>query len=300
MTAPRALQLQTEQQAIDEIARLRRGCRQTGNWTLAQVCWHVCLPIDKHLHPPEPMDLAPTPEQATIKARFVDHIIANGQPPPFAKDAPPGFIPPATANDADIDRYVAALQRMQAYPHPKVMMGPVGPVTTAEFRTCNLVHAAHHLAFLVPTPARRTGLAFADEDAVIADIRALRAGYAKGGSWSLGQICWHLDAATKARMQPGPFAAETSEQTARRATVVPQVLASGQLPTGINAPEQMTPPADAGDAAIDSCIATLSRFKTFPGPIAPHRLFGHIPDPDARRLSLIHCAHHLSYLVPNA
>ena len=60
----------------------------------------------------------------------------------------------------------------------------------------------------------------------------------------------------------------------------------------------MTPPPVCGDDAIDSFLATLERFKKFPGPIAPHRLFGHLADADARKLNLIHCAHHLSYLTP--
>jgi hypothetical protein len=99
-------------------------------------------------------------------------------------------------------------------------------------------------------------------------------------------------------MKPGPFAAETAEQTSLRTAALPDVLATQTLPPGIKAPDELTPPADTPDSAIDACIATLARFKSFPGPIAPHRLFGHIPNPEARRLAIIHCAHHLSHLVP--
>ena len=77
-----------------------------------------------------------------------------------------------------------------------------------------------------------------------------------------------------------------------------QILASGRLPDGQTAPDFMTPPTDCGDDAIDAFLARLEQFKNFPGPIAPHRLFGQLSDADARTINLIHCAHHLSYLTP--
>jgi hypothetical protein len=77
-------------------------------------------------------------------------------------------------------------------------------------------------------------------------------------------------------------------------------MAGWKLPDGISAPDSMMPPAGCGDEAIDAFITTLTNFKSFPGPIAPHRLFGQLSDADARRLNLIHCAHHLSYLTPTA
>jgi hypothetical protein len=98
-------------------------------------------------------------------------------------------------------------------------------------------------------------------------------------------------------MQKGPFPPNTPEQDARR-PVFEQVMRSGQLPSGIDAPSQAVPPPDAGDSAIDDFIKTLTRFKNYREPIAPHRIFGHLSDADARRLNLIHCAHHLSHLVP--
>jgi hypothetical protein len=60
----------------------------------------------------------------------------------------------------------------------------------------------------------------------------------------------------------------------------------------------MQPPANVPESTIDDLIASLKQLKAYKGEIAPHRLFGHIPDAEARKLNLIHCAHHLSYLVP--
>ena len=139
---------------------------------------------------------------------------------------------------------------------------------------------------------------FADEDAVIADVERLRKGYTQIGTWSLPQMAWHLNVAVQQRMKPGPHADDTPEQIARKPLLQHVLQMNGYLPDGINAPEPMIPPAEAAEASIDDLIASLKKLKAYKGEIAPHRLFGHIPDADARRLNLIHCAHHLSYLTP--
>lgn len=147
--------------------------------------------------------------------------------------------------------------------------------------------------------AGRRQLNFNSEDEVIAEVDRLRRGAAQAGAWSLAQMCAHLDKSVQFRMQPGPFPPNTPEQDGRQEQFR-GIMASGRLPDGISAPDTMMPPPDCGDEAIDAFIATLTKFKSFPGPIAPHRLFGQLSDPDARRLNLIHCAHHLSYLTPTA
>ncbi len=145
----------------------------------------------------------------------------------------------------------------------------------------------------------RRQLSFKSEDEVIAEVQRLRRGYAQGGAWSLPQICAHLDKAVQFRMQPGPFTPDTPEQAKRKAEI-PGILASEKLPEGLKAPDAMLPPAACGDESIDAFLATIERYKRFPGPTAPHRFFGHLAEPDARKLNLIHCAHHLSHLTPTA
>ena len=92
--------------------------------------------------------------------------------------------------------------------------------------------------------------------------------------------------AVKARMAPGPFPPDTDEQAARK-PILEKIMASGQLPDGIVAPDPMLPPTSCDEDAIDAFLATMEKFKAFPGPIAPHRIFGTLNDADARKLNLI-------------
>ncbi len=147
----RDLSFATEDQVIAEIARLQRGYAKNGNWSLAQIAWHLVIPLERYLSPPADPSAKMTPQQLAMKERFVDVCVKTGKLPPHAMTAPPDWTPPPTANDSDIARFEAGLIKLKNYPHAMVEMGPIGPVTTAEYRRVILVHAAHHLNYLEPT-----------------------------------------------------------------------------------------------------------------------------------------------------
>jgi hypothetical protein len=291
----RTLSFRNEDEAIAEIDRLRAGgYKQIGNWTIAMMCRHLDGPIEA------PATTKATPREASMKESFVDVILKTGRPP-GKFEAPPERVPAPSCNDADIEQFKSNLRKLKAHAHSHVAMGPFGPVPTDEFRRLVLMHTAHHLSFLIPsaTVTRRIGLQYKSEDDIIADIRNLRRGYEKAGAWSLQQVCYHLERAVEMRMKKGPFEPDTPDQIQRQGALRP-IFATGALPHGIVAPPEMAPPDDASDASIDRCITALERLRDYKGQIAPHRFFGQLSDSDARKLNLIHCAHHLSYLVPTS
>lgn len=297
MTERRSLAFTCEDDVIADLAWLRRGYMQAGNWSLPQASWHLSLLIEKYLEPPADPNAKPTEEQAKKQAGFFTKARTPGG---FAgMTAPPPVCPPANCTEADVDRFIAQLRRLKAYPGDIVEMGPLGPAPIAECRNAHVAHAAHHLSFLIPTaPPRRGGLRYENVDQVIADVKNLRRGWEHtAGQWTLAQACWHLGFAMRASMTPGPDVPETPEQLAMKPRK-DAILAAGRLPMTIQSPERALPPPDAGEEAIDSFLATLEKYKSYPGPFAPHRLFGKLTDDEARRLALIHCAHHLSYLAP--
>jgi hypothetical protein len=294
----RPLSFATEDGVQAEVARQRRhGYEKTRNWSLPQIDWLLMIPIEAYLNPPSSPDVQPTPEQAKMKAGFVDYICANNKLPPQATTAPPSWTPPADASDADIERLVMGMNKLKNYPHAMVEMSVIGPVTIGECRRVHLVHAAHHLSFLQPKTKRRDVLRFNSPDQVIADVRNLKKGHKQAGDWTLPQACWHLNVAMGNTMRPGPHE-QTVAMTEDLHRRLQGILKSGQLPQGVQAPPVANPPADAQESAIESFIATLERWKSYRGEFAPHRIFGKISDDEMRQLAMIHCAHHLSFFVP--
>lgn len=146
-------------------------------------------------------------------------------------------------------------------------------------------------------PTDRRKLRYQTFDDVKTDIQRLRTSrYAKVGNWSLEQTCDHLTKAFQAQLSAPPAAA-TDEQKAAR-PLFEKVLATGDIPGGLQAPEFLTPPPDASPAAVDEFLAMLDRVKQHERPITMHRRFGPMTAEEFRKLGLAHCGHHLSHLIP--
>jgi len=159
----------------------------------------------------------------------------------------------------------------------------------------------------VEKPARRP-LRFDDFDHVMRDVNALREkGYDRAGNWSLAQVCSHLadwmafplDGFPRA---PAPIRAllwAMKNTVGRRQ--LRKILDSGSMPAG--GPTMPQTVAGAGgdeSAAIERLRRTVARFRSHSGPLHPSPLFGALDKETATRLQLVHCAHHLSFLVPKA
>ena len=292
MVDRRTLNFATEADAIAEIERLRSGYVKTANWSLNQIAFHTGFPISFPMQSPATMSA--TPEQKQMQS-FLENVVANGWPP-SRLDSPPPMRPPDEPNPSVVDELVSNLKKLAAYQEKYIDAGVFGPLETSKYRRFHLIHIAHHLGFLQPKTDRRT-LRYADEIELAADLNRLRHGYTRAGTWSLPQICWHLAKATEYSMRPGPFPEMTPEQIAARPKL-DRILSGENLPSGLTAPEFLAPPADCTEGEIDRLMTAMYAAKAFPGPFAPHRLFGTLTTDEARKLRLAHCAHHLSHLIP--
>jgi hypothetical protein len=148
------------------------------------------------------------------------------------------------------------------------------------------------------TPGRRT-LNYQDFDAIHADVDRLVEGCATVGGWTLGQILHHLATVTNrvlATPVDGPHDTSQRVSPERR----DEVLATGRLPGGIPLPAGLGQPEDVdpreGARLLREALAAMA---AAPGPLAPHRVFGHLDRDGWRRLVCVHCAHHLSFATPN-
>src|SRR6185437_7185599 len=97
---------------------------------------------------------------------------------------------------------------------------------------------------------------------VIADVRTLRSGYQSAGQWTLPKVCYHLTRSLTSCMKTGPFPDDSPEQLGRK-PMIRQMLSSGKIPSGIDAPPQTAPPKEVSAAAIDTFLETLVQFDNY-------------------------------------
>ncbi|MBA3314221.1 MAG: DUF1569 domain-containing protein [Planctomycetota bacterium] len=157
-----------------------------------------------------------------------------------------------------------------------------------------------------PITSQRRTLAFHDLDDAVSDAETLlESGYARAGKWSLAQCCEHLSEWLRFPVegfprQPAPIRAIF--WVARHAVgkrMLAGWLSNGSMPAGKpTMPETVF--ADAGDdrEAVERFRERVTRFKSHSGPYHPSPLFGQLDHETATRLQLVHCAHHLSFLIP--
>jgi hypothetical protein len=139
-------------------------------------------------------------------------------------------------------------------------------------------------------------LSFKNVDDITAEVNRLRAGCRNKGNWSLAQTCWHLNVTLKYSMRPGPH--EAVEVDPKYREIGRRIIAEGEIPGTLQAPERAVPPMNVSDTEIDDFLSSLQALKAFNGPFPPHRLFGTLPEADYMKLHLIHSAHHLDNLIP--
>ena len=155
---------------------------------------------------------------------------------------------------------------------------------------------------------QRRRVVFENLDEVVGDVRNLLAnGYTAGGNWNLSQVCAHLNDWMRFPMDGYPRAAVPIRALLwlMKVTIgrkqLKMILVEGfsaQTPTMPQTVHAAESTSDA--AAVEQFLETLQRFKDFDGPPAASPVFGELSPDESMRLQLRHCAHHLSFLSPNA
>lgn len=153
--------------------------------------------------------------------------------------------------------------------------------------------------------AERRTLKFDSLAEVVRDAENLLAnGYDRAGKWDLAQCASHLaywltcpiDGFGKA-----PLVAQAFLWFARN-TVGPgqlkKILANGFPPGGMTDPASVKPSDGNDAAAVQKLKTAVARYEAHDGPIVPSPFFGPMDKDTNRKLQQVHCAHHLSFLIP--
>jgi hypothetical protein len=149
------------------------------------------------------------------------------------------------------------------------------------------------------TPGRRP-LSFDNFDQIMPDVERLLGGCSTVGNWSLALICRHLSAALRGTADlpattPQDPSLWISEELRR------QIFESGQLLEGYAAPPAMVPEdAPCKKSAAEGLRQSIAYYRASDGPLIPHLYIGPLTKVGWDRFHLIHAAHHLSFVIPNA
>jgi hypothetical protein len=149
------------------------------------------------------------------------------------------------------------------------------------------------------TRGRRT-LRFDSLGEVMPDVERLLEGHTTVGHWSLAQICRHL-ATVLRRVVDLP--ASSPHDASRWVGEGPkrQFFESGIVPEGIpTSPSLLPAEALEGREEAEGLRQAIAHYQASPGPMVPHILFGFLTREEWDRFHCHHCAHHLSFAVPQA
>jgi hypothetical protein len=77
------------------------------------------------------------------------------------------------------------------------------------------------------------------------------------------------------------------------------MIQDGSMPENVPTIPDTVPPAGGDEGkAVERLCAVVERFRDYDGALHPSPVFGPTDREMLTRLQLIHCAHHLSFLVP--
>ncbi|AGA25058.1 DUF1569 domain-containing protein [Singulisphaera acidiphila] len=147
--------------------------------------------------------------------------------------------------------------------------------------------------------AERRTLSFATLDRVMPDVDQLLEGHETLGNWSLGQICNHLATGITGSVDGFPFRTPWIYRKTLGAVRRRRVFQTGRMATGVQLPSRFCPkPGLDARAEAEALRATLRYYAGYQEPLAMHPIFGELTRDEWSRLHAIHCAHHLSFVLP--
>ena len=144
---------------LDEVSRdaerlLAGGYDKAGNWDLAQVAGHLAewlrFPVAGFPKAPAPIRAVFWVLRKTVgRKKLLTYIETKSFP--AGKPTMPETVPPSGGDArAAVEKLKTSVERLKAHAGPIVPSPLFGPMTKDEAVGMQLVHAAHHLSFLVP------------------------------------------------------------------------------------------------------------------------------------------------------
>jgi hypothetical protein len=147
--------------------------------------------------------------------------------------------------------------------------------------------------------AERRQLSFSRLDEIMPEVDRLLAGYVPARNWSLGQVCNHISGNIRASIEGFAVSGPWVVRKTLGPVIKKMILKSGEIKEGMKTLESLVPKPDLDDRAeAEALRASIAYYLAHPLPRASHPFFGRMTAEEWDRLHCIHCAHHLSFVLP--
>ena len=146
----RALQFNNFAELKADLNRLRGvSYQRAGSWSLAQVCEHMARVMTMSMDGFGDMRV---PWYIRVAGPLMKRVVLKRGKMPAGVRGPKEMMPAdSTADDGrQLDDFLAAIERYERFDQPLQPSPLFGPTTREEWDRVHLIHAAHHLSFIVP------------------------------------------------------------------------------------------------------------------------------------------------------
>jgi hypothetical protein len=131
--------------------------------------------------------------------------------------------------------------------------------------------------------------------------RLHRNGYERTGKWDLAQVLDHLTYFMKGSLDGYTFKVPWIIKALLGKFVLRRILSQKRMKRGVFTPQKPLPvPGGDEAAALERFRETLHRTVNHQGEFQPSPFFGQLTREESLELNLIHCRHHLGYLIPKS
>lgn len=151
----RQLDLHTFDELRTEILSLStRPYQRAGQWSLGQNCQHLAKILNQSI---DGFDIR-LPWFIRIFSGFIKNRVLKNRCFPKGVQAPKPFLPDKQADDEQgVSELLKAIQRYQHHTGPLQPSPLFGRLSREEWDQLHLIHASHHLGFILPIDSSKEG-----------------------------------------------------------------------------------------------------------------------------------------------
>lgn len=145
---PRRLDLRTFDELQTEVSRLsKHPYRRVGHWSLGQNCHHLAKMFNQSI---DGFDVQ-LPRFIRLFSRWMKNWLLKRRSIPRGIKAPKSFLPDDQINDVEgVLELMTAIRRYRDHNGPLQPSPVFGRLSREEWDQLHLIHASHHLGFILP------------------------------------------------------------------------------------------------------------------------------------------------------